>query len=580
MSERSGGALLAESLATLGVEHVFALHGGHLDAFLVACPDHGIKLVDTRHEASAGHAAEAYARATGGRIGVAVITAGPGFTNGLTPMVSAYLDALPVLFIAGSPPLREVATNPLQGGFDQVAMAAPACKWAHRITSCERIPDLVEKAIRMATTGRPGPVFLEIPIDVMFAPVNRVMLPLSPGRPANARPAPSPQAVEDAMGLLAAAKRPVIIAGGGAILSRSADPLRLLAERSGIPVVSTSRGHGILPWQHPNYVGGAGAITGTLLATGDAPDVVVLAGARQGLFTGGRSGGMIPPAARLIQIDVDGAEIGRLKAADVPMVADCAEALCALAAAAEGRSWPDLGAWTRTLETHRNGLAALFEDAPVETRPGRLHPYHAARAALGALPPEAAIILDGGESSGWCDPHLRPPGPGLFMTNGYLGCLGFAQGAAIGIATAHPGRPVVIVSGDGAVGFHIGEIDTMVRHELPIVTVVMNNGCWGMSQHGQDIVYGENRRSIVALADTHYEQVAVGFGAYGERVDRYDDIAPAIRRALTAGRPACINLIIDPDVVHPVTPAMVGQIDASDQIAIPYYENIPTGERS
>src|SRR5690606_16599777 len=144
-TNQSGGAVLAESLATLDVKHVFALHGGHLDAFLVACPDAGIQLVDVRHEASAGHAAEAYARATGGRIGVAVITAGPGFTNALTSMVSAWLDALPVLFVAGSPPLREVATNPLQGGFDQVAMAAPACKWAYRITHGERIPDLVDK---------------------------------------------------------------------------------------------------------------------------------------------------------------------------------------------------------------------------------------------------------------------------------------------------------------------------------------------------------------------------------------------------------------------------------------------------
>jgi acetolactate synthase-1/2/3 large subunit len=230
------------------------------------------------------------------------------------------------------------------------------------------------------------------------------------------------------------------------------------------------------------------------------------------------------------------------------------------------------------LRSHRNGLAALFEHAPVETRPGRLHPYHAAKAALGALTRDTAVVFDGGESSGWCDPHLRSPGPGLFITNGYLGCLGFAQGAAIGMATAEPGRPVAIFTGDGALGFNIGEFDTMVRHGLPILTVVMNNGCWGMSQHGQDIIYGENRRSVVALADTHYEQVAAGFGCHGERVDRYDEIQPAIRRALAAGKPACVNLIIDADVVHPVTPAMVGDVNAADEIAIPYYENVPVAE--
>ena len=188
MARINGGAVLAKSLAALGVKEVFALHGGHLDAFLVACAGESIRLTDTRHEATAGYAAEAYARATG-TIGVCVVTAGPGFTNAVTAMTDAYLDAVPVLFITGSPPLREVATNPLQGGFDQVAMAAPVTKWSHRITNVERIPDLVDKAIRIAMTGRPGPVYLEVPIDIMFGPMRDEDLVL-PSQPAlSARPA-------------------------------------------------------------------------------------------------------------------------------------------------------------------------------------------------------------------------------------------------------------------------------------------------------------------------------------------------------------------------------------------------------
>ncbi len=575
MSGQSGGGLLAETLAQLDVRDVFALHGGHLDAFLVACPDYGIRLVDTRHEASAGHAADAYARATGGRIGVAVITAGPGFTNALTPMVSAFLDGVPVLFIAGSPPLREVATNPLQGGFDQVAMATPACKWAHRITDVERIPDLLEKAVRVALSGRPGPVFLEVPIDVMFAPVKRVMIPVVAKRPPSLVPAPSPQALRQVLELLSGAQRPVIIAGGGCIFSPAAEPLRTFVERTGIPLATNSRAHGLLPWDHPCYVGGVGAISGTGLS-GMRPDVVLLAGARQGLFTGGQSGSVIPADAQLIQVDIEGAEIGRLRVVDVPVVADCAETFAALAEAAAGQAWADLADWVANLKAHRNGLAG-FEQAPPETRPGRLHPYHAAKAAMGALDPRSMIIFDGGESSGWCDAHLRAAGPGLFMTNGYLGCLGISQGFAIGAAIAQPGRPVTIFTGDGAVGFNIQEFDTMVRHQLPVLTVVLNNACWGMSQHGQDIVFGANRRSVVSLGDTNYHQVAEAFGGYGERVDRYDEIAPAIQRARNSGLPACINLITDPDVVHPVTPAMVGDPDAADEIAIPYYQNIPLG---
>ena len=170
MDTMTGGQLLARTLAAAGVTDVFTLHGGHLDAFLISCADHGIKLTDTRHEASAGHAAEAYARATG-RIGVAVVTAGPGFTNAYTAMANAYLDRMPVLFIVGAPSTREGDLNTLQGGIDQIAAASHVSKWAFRVGAGARLPEIVEQAIRRATTGAPGPVVLEVPIEVMFAPV-------------------------------------------------------------------------------------------------------------------------------------------------------------------------------------------------------------------------------------------------------------------------------------------------------------------------------------------------------------------------------------------------------------------------
>src|SRR5215472_3854079 len=225
MTKINGGIALAKSLRALGVTEVFTLHGGHLDSFLVACPGEGIRLTDTRHEATAGHAAEAYARATG-KIGIAVITAGPGFANALTAVVDAWLDANPVLFVAGSPPLREVATNPLQGGFDQVAMAAPVTKWSHRITNVERIPDLVDKAVRTALTGRPGPVFLEVPIDVMFGPMESDDLVLPKLPQITSKPAPAPDAVDRVLALITDAKRPVIIAGGGALSERCVENLK------------------------------------------------------------------------------------------------------------------------------------------------------------------------------------------------------------------------------------------------------------------------------------------------------------------------------------------------------------------
>ncbi len=573
MSRISGGAALAQTLHALGVTEVFALHGGHLDAFLVACPGAGVRLTDVRNEASAGHAAEAFARATG-KIGVAVITAGPGFTNALTAITSAWLDASPVLFIAGAPPLREVATNPLQGGFDQVAMAAPVTKWAHRITHAERIPDLVDKAVRMALSGRPGPVFLEVPIDVMFAPLERDRL-VFPEPYALSRPAAATDAIDRLLGMLAQAERPIIIAGGGAISAECAARLKTFAERTGIPVAANSKALGVLPVDHPQNVGMVAALAQTAMIAKQKPDVVLQLGARAGLFLGGRSGAIVPHDAKLAQIDIDGAEIGRLRAADLGIVADCGEALALMTDRAGQHAWRNRDEWAGLLKKCATSALAPFLDAPHETQPGLLHPFHAARAAVEALTPDTAVVLDGGEAPSWFRPFLKSPGPGLAIGNGYLGCLGAGQGSAIGLARARPGKPVALAIGDGSAGFNIAEFDTMARHRLPIVTIVFNNACWGMSQHGQELVYGRQHLTAVKLAASDYHVVAQGFGCGGEKVTRYEDIGPAVRRAQATGLPACINVLIDPDIVHPVTTAMIGAKEPEKEIAIPYYENIP-----
>lgn len=573
MDRVNGGAVLAKTLAALGISEVFTLHGGHLDSFLVACAGEGVRLTDTRHEATAGYAAEAYARATGG-VGVAVITAGPGFSNALTAMVDAWLDAVPVLFIAGSPPLREVATNPLQGGFDQVAMAAPVTKWSHRITNVERIPDLVDKAVRTARSGRPGPVFLEVPIDVMFAPMpaDELVLPTRPGLAA--RPAPPAASIDAILDLLANAERPAIIVGGGALSAACAAGLQALAERTGTPVLYSGKGNGVMPAGHPQNAGAAGTLGMAALA-GQPADLVIQVGARSGLFLGGRAGSVVPATARFVQIDIDGAEIGRLRTPDIAVTADAGEAAAALAAGAAAREWKPLDGWTNLLARCRAEALAAFADAPAETRPGVIHPFHAARAVAEALSPDTAIACDGGEAISWFAPFGRSPGPGLYTGNGYLGTLGVGQGFAIGLARARPGKPVAAIMGDGAVGFHIADFDTMVRHGLPIVTIVFNNSAWGMSQHGQELVFGKQNLAAVRLAPSAYHGVAEALGCGGEAITRVEDIAPAVRRAQASGRPYCLNIMTDSDIAHPITAMMIGALDAPDEIPIPYYENIP-----
>ncbi len=568
---KTGGDLFAETIAAAGVRHVFALHGGHLEAILKGCLDNNIALHDFRHESSAGHAADAYARATT-ELGVCVITAGPGFTNAVSAIVNAYLDCSPVLFVIGAPPLRELETNPLQGGFDQIAMAAPTVKWAHRVTNTERIGELTALAIRKAMTGRRGPVLLELPIDVLHMPVPAETATAPSGLKVHPRPAPSPAEVAAMLALLSTAKRPVIIAGGEARFAGCGHALRRFVERSGIPVFANTRGLGLLPTDHP-LSGHLASNLGMLAAMGgEPPDVVFLLGARLGLFLGGRSGAVIPDQARLIQIYSDAGEIGRLRDVEVPVAADCASALEALLDASRETHFSLDKDWVVRAVRVQRATRELYPER--ETKNG-IHPYHAAAAVMAAAGSDAAYVFDGGEAASWAGDCVRVNGPGRVLSHGYLGCLGIGPGFAIGLKTAFPRRRVVQVTGDGAMGFHLQEFDTMVRHNLPIVTVVLNNKVWGMSIHGQQIMFGANYSAITRLGDTRYSAVAAGFGCHAEYVTRFADIGPAMDRALKSGKPACVEIIVDETVIHPVTLSMLGKAAAGKQdVVIPYYENI------
>jgi acetolactate synthase-1/2/3 large subunit len=578
MSRIDGGELFVRVLERAGIDTVFTLHGGHLDAILQAARDREIRLIDTRHEQAAGHAADGWARTTG-RPGVAIVTAGPGFTDCLTAIANAYLDCIPTLFVAGAAPLREAETLPLQGGIDQVAMVAPITKWAHRVTHTERIPDLTAQALRIATSGRPGPVFLELPIDVLFARVDETRVALPEKIRPDAAPAPAPAALERAIEWLQAAERPAILVGGGAWFSGAGPALLAFAERTGTPVFSNGKAHGMVPADHP--LCGRGFATLAMAGAAGAPaDVVLVLGARFGLFTGGRGAPLIPAGARLIQVDIAAEELGRNRLVDLAIAADCRETLEALDGEAARRGWPDRGAWQQTIQQVREGHRALFAEALSRDKPP-IHPYRLASEIARALPRDAIVTADGGETASWMEMVSRVHGGGSWLSHGYLGCLGTGMPFAIAAKAAHPERPVLCIVGDGSVGLNFAEFDTMVRHDLPIVTVVNNDQIWGMSAHGQDLIYGEGRRVVTELAPTRYDLAAAGFGCHGEHVVDPADLPAALERAFASGKPACVNVMSDPSVISPITIAMVGSARALDAetreggpIQIPYYEDL------
>lgn len=567
---RTGGDLVAETLKAAGVTRVFALHGGHLEALFKGCAEQGIALIDFRHESAAGHAADAYARTTG-ELGVCIVTAGPGFTNAVSAIANAKLDGSPVLFIVGAPPLRETETNPLQGGIDQIAAARPIAKWALSIPSTERISDLTAMAIRKARAGTTGPVVLELPIDVLHMSVPAARATPPAGVAVAPRAAPSPADAARMAALVKAAERPVLVMGTEAANRDTGTALAAFCTATSIPAFFKTQAQGLLPPQHPQNGGAAGNIAALAAMGVGRPDLVILVGGKLGLLLGGRSGAIVPHDASLIQIHSDATEIGRLRDVSVAVAAHPAEALRALQDAL-GKSKLKLDAWGKAALTAKGAFAAMFDAAPTGAP---LHPWHAAKAVCAAAGREAIYVFDGGEAASWGGAAVEVDGPCQILSHGYLGCLGIGPGFAIGAQNAYPDRRVVHLTGDGAMGFHIQEFDTMVRHGLPIVTVILNNRVWGMSIHGQQMMYGPNYNLITQLGDTHYANVAAAFGCHAERVEALADVGASMQRAFASGRPALVEIMTDPAVVHPVTVSMLGQIaPGSDEVMIPYYENI------
>ena len=559
MAMITGGELLVRTLVRAGVRNAFGLHGAHLETLFQSCATHAIRIIDMRTEVAAGHAAEGYARSAR-TLGVAMVTAGPGFTNAITSIANAYLDRTPVLYLAGSAALRDAETNTLQAGIDQVAIARPITRWAHQITTIGEIPRLVAHAIRIATSGARGPVLLDLPMDVLISTIDEDIARIPETIAIDSPPAPNALAIEQAIRLLANARRPIVMVGAGAYWSDASEELRRFVEATGVPVYSDFQAHGLFPSNHRLY-GGTFHKLADLAVAEDRPDVVLALGVRFGLFTLGRSERLVPASAKIIHVEIDPAEIGRLKDVAVPIVADSRETLRALNVAASAIRWPELSGWQTTIRNarsaHHQRLSALLLPLPLagegwgEGASLRIHPYHAVSTVIDCIDEDTIVIGDGAESYHWLNEVIRQNRPGSYITHGFLGAVGFGLGLAIGAQVAHPKRRVLCVAGDGAIGFTLAEFDTLARHQLPVVVVVMNNRSWAASQHFQEIVSGADHVTGTRLGHARYADAAAAFGCHAQRVTEIGELAPAIKAALASGKPACLDVAID---VAPIPP--------------------------
>jgi acetolactate synthase-1/2/3 large subunit len=550
----AGGELVVRALRQAGVEKLFALHGANVDSIFQACMDSGLPIVDTRHEMNAGHAAEGYARVTQG-LGVALVTAGGGMTNVVTSMANALLDRTPVLYLCGSGMLKQRQINTLQHDIDQVALGAPVTKWAHQVACVEQIPRLVAQAIRIATQAPRGPVMLDLPWDVLMAKVDEDTL-IETGVAALHPGSASDSDVRRIADMLAEAKRPVIVLGSEAVRSNTRAAVERLAAASGIPVFAEFEAAALLRDLPDPLFGG---LIQSLYGLGaQAPDVALMAGMRFGLYTAHGSGSLLPRATRIIQVDPDAREIGRLQPVEFGIATDVGPVLEALASVAQSLPTPDRTAWQTMLRAHTRKRYTTIS-GHVTQRMGVLHPLRASGIVAEHVTNDVTVVADGALTYLWLSEVIAERRPQALLFHSHLSSMGCGFGMAVGAqAGVEPGKRVILVTGDGAAGYSLGEFDTVVRNNLPLIVVVMNNRSWGATLHFQQIVVGANRITGTRLENGHYEMAAAAFGAGSYYANSAEGLREAIGTALSRLEPACINVLVDLDPIPPEELVVMG----------------------
>ncbi len=550
MPRVTGADLLLQALKREGVSYLFGLCGDHVNPLFVAARRHGIGIVDVRHEAAAVHMADGWTRVTG-RPGVSVVTGGPGHTNSLTGVATAAAAGSPVIAISGCYEVAQKGRLAFQE-LDQVTLMRPVTKWASLVTEAVRIPEMVATAYREALTGRPGPVHLSIPLSVLSREVEAPP-PLAETRPP-VFPLPDPGAIRQVVERLAAAERPACVVGSGAFWAKAGGALTRFAELTRTPCFTIDLARGLLSDDHPLCFGYADPI---LNETGKAlrmADLILLVGKRLDFRL--KFGEVFDPGAVVVQIDVDPAEIGRNRPIQVPLVADAAAALTALAAEAARRGgWrerPWLEQLRRQQKAWRESWAKgeMSEEAP-------LHPLRLCREVRPLLPEDGIVVIDAGDFPQWPRMTLPARRSGHWIRVGSLGTVGAALPLGLAAKLAHPESPVLIFMGDGGMGFYGFELHTAVRLGLNAVIIVGNDQGWGMEREIQAALYGREQIAGCELGLVRYDEIMRALGGHGEFVERPADLLPALTRALASGKPAVVNVLIRKGTVSPLTAASI-----------------------
>ena len=533
-----GGSLAARALKDAGVGAIFTLTGGHIMPILDGALDEDIPVIDVRHEQAAVHAADAYSRLNPGRIGCAVLTAGPGVTDGVTGIANAWRANSPILVIGGQGPFSNLRRGSLQE-MDHVGMIRPISKWADACYQTDRIPEYIEMAVRTAVSGVPGPAFLEIPMDVLMAPasLDDARFPTIRATPPTVHPDPAD--LQATLDVLATAERPVLLGGTGVKWSQGGAALARFAEATRIPVYLNGMGRGMLRADHPQF------FNRTRRQAMKECDVFVLVGSPLDFRL--RFGAAVPAGARIIQFDMDATLIGQNRSADVGVVGNIGAALEQLTDLLEASGLSlDFGEWSDGLRADEDAAAAALE-SQLTSDESPVDPLRFAAEIRDFIDEDTILIGDGGDIVAQASKVVPVLRENCWMDPGPLGTLGVGMPFALAAQHSFPDRRVLIIYGDGAFGLNGFEYDTAVRFGLPIVGIVGNDAAWGQMLRPQVGIYGADRKVAVDLAPTRYDLVVEALGGHGEYCERPDEIRPALERAFASGKPALVNVMIRKD---------------------------------
>ena len=515
-------------LKARGVEQVFVLCGNGLNPLLDACLDADMPVIDVRNEQAAAFMADLYGRMTG-RLGVAVVSSGPGHTNALTGLTNAAWDGGPMMLVSGC---SSVATRGL-GHFqelDQVAMAAPVCKYAAFVASAACIKTETDRAVAAAVSGRPGPVHLTIPTDVLSATVDAGLVGDRPPAPARVvqRAQGDATLVREAVQMLSSAERPVMVVGSGAFYAGAWEPLKAFADRTGIPVISQLWDRGCIEESIPQYVGvSTGELNGAFPLISRS-DVVLLLGSRVDFRLGLGRPPVLSPDARVIRVDYDPQELLQVIQPDIPIAGDVRSVLEQMLAAADGAGGWSNEAWLTEMRQAHDALVREWEHAGCADA----HPMPGFRICLEMKPfladDDVTFLLDGGNIGRWAHTLLYDRHPSHWATCGISGVIGWGLPGGAVSNLIRPGKPVLLLSGDGSAGFTVTEIETALRFGLPYVAVIAHDSAWGIVADGQ----ANDRLVGSELGEIRFDKVAEALGARGIYIEHPWQLAPAIEEGL------------------------------------------------